>query len=77
MADPTSHQGAESLDQWKMIFRKAGFTVDRIIPDQWPWLRWFYLLHLFGLKINLQHFPLLPWPLSISNEFIFLLSKSG
>lgn len=72
------HQDARTLVQWRELFVRCGFAVERVLPDQWP-------------RQRLRHW--LPWwrprpgreepvarsflPLRWSNELVFVLRRAG
>ncbi|WP_395345062.1 class I SAM-dependent methyltransferase [Ningiella sp. W23] len=76
MRNAEGNQGAKSLIEWTELFKKNGFEVIDVIPDQYPLQRKKYLLS-FGLKR--------PDPMAIiknnkpiegTGKFIFKLAKA-
>jgi len=69
------HQDAKSLEEWTNNFLSNGFTVKKIIPDQWPLQKFFLLLPLSLRKKLLPSIHKGFLPLQYAGEFIFVLSK--
>ena len=75
MRNKQGHQGANSLVAWRDIFQANGFAVMRVLPDQWPFVRWgqFWTLGLYKPNPTVERHGHLP--LNRAYEFIFLLRK--
>ena len=71
------HQDAKSLDQWKHVFESNGFNIEKIFPDQWPLHKIISFFPLFIKKRIMLSIHKGVFPLSLSGEFIFLLSKKN
>jgi SAM-dependent methyltransferase len=69
------HADADTVENWAALFRSAGFSVLRVLPDQYPLLR----RNLWRrLRMGATHFRTVAIsraPLERANEFIFLLGK--
>jgi SAM-dependent methyltransferase len=71
------HQDAQTLAQWRALFERRGFVVERVLPDQWPRQR---LRHLLPFQR-----PRPGWrepeagsllPLRWCNELVFVLRRA-
>lgn len=70
------HQGADSLRNWRELFQASGFSVLQILPDQYPIhlrARW---SRLNLAKIDFRRPRKSCLPLTLANEFIFVLRKT-
>ncbi len=77
MRNRKGHQGAKSLLHWQTVFAQAGFSVELVLPDQYPLHKRKQWLTL-GLYRPDHRRILNSWlPLTYANEFIFLLRKSA
>ena len=70
----TGHQGAKTLEEWSTIFTAAGFKIQAVHKDSWPWIKWFRFLLLAPL-FNYYKVRNTPIPLKNSFEFVFILQK--
>ncbi len=70
------HQGAKTLEAWHTYFEKNGFEIVKVIPDQWPFVRWGQIATLGLYTPNPTKIRQGLRPLSTAYEFIFLLRKS-
>lgn len=68
------HQDAANIDTWKQRFKKAGFKIENVYPDQWPRQRWYYWLGKRGWKDIFNSVKNSEKRLQKANEFIFVLS---
>jgi SAM-dependent methyltransferase len=71
------HQDALTLVQWRGLFARAGFVVERVLPDQWPRQRWWQLLP--GQRPRPGRDERLHgawWPLRWCNELVFVLRRA-
>lgn len=70
------HQDADTLESWKTLFQRNGFTVEKVLPDQWFRQRLQRKLPppLGRLNYRPERHIL---PLRFANEFIFLLRKAS
>lgn len=73
LRNESGHQGAATLSSWSERFERAGFTIERVIADQWPLMWRERLRHRLGLDaaFTMEHRSLLP--LRYAGEFIFVL----
>lgn len=70
------NQGANNLKEWADIFKKAGFIVEELWPDQYPIFKRIKI-RSFGLrKIDYKKPIKSTIPLETANEFIFVLRKA-
>jgi SAM-dependent methyltransferase len=70
------HQDADTLESWTTFFKRNGFAVDKILPDQWFRQRLQRLMPspLGALNYRPERHLL---PLRFANEFIFLLRMAS
>lgn len=69
------HQGAKSLAEWDTLWRSHRFEVTRVLPDQWPFVRWGQLLSLGLHKPNPMQVRTGVRSLEQAYEFLFVLRK--
>ena len=70
------HAGAETLTNWRRLFESEGFTVTRVLPDQYPLHRRRRWSSLALRTVDFRK-PITPdAPLEIANEFVFVLEKT-
>lgn len=72
------HQDALTLAEWSGLFERAGFTVERVLRDQWPWQRLAQLLPGRRPRPGRREAeaPALV-PLRWCNELLFVLRRAG
>lgn len=68
------HQGAKSLEEWSLLFEEAGFEIEAIKKDSWPWIKWIRWT-TGGLFLNYYKLRNTPIPLRNTFEFIFIMKK--
>jgi hypothetical protein len=68
------HQDALNLEQWKNLFNEAGFEVQKVYPDHWPWFRLLKTVTPWR-KLNTGRILKFPFKLELAYEFIFHLKK--
>ncbi|MBL8751957.1 MAG: class I SAM-dependent methyltransferase [Planctomycetes bacterium] len=72
------HQDACTLEQWRELFTRTGFAVERVLPDQWPRQRWRQLLPWWRPRPGRAE-PVAGSlrPLRWCNELVFVLRRAG
>jgi SAM-dependent methyltransferase len=69
------HLDADTLENWTSLFESTGFSVRRVLPDQYPLLRRRLWRGLCLRRVDFRK-PIVPdEPLERSNEFVFILEK--
>jgi SAM-dependent methyltransferase len=69
------HQGANTLQNWRELFKSSGFSILQILPDQYPIHLWAQWSRLSLAKVDYRR-PRRSWlPLNLANEFVFLLKR--
>ncbi|MFT6747688.1 MAG: ubiquinone/menaquinone biosynthesis C-methylase UbiE [Glaciecola sp.] len=68
------HQGAKSLSEWTATFEKAGFHVEDVKKDSWPWIKWVRWM-TGGIFLDYYKLRNTPIPLKNTFEFIFIMTK--
>lgn len=72
------HQDAKTLQQWRELFTRVGFTIEQVLPDQWPRARFRQLLPWWHPRPGRKEPVARPWvPLRWCNELLFVMRKSG
>jgi len=69
------HQDAKSFSEWKGIFDKAGFTVQRVYPDQYPLFKKIRRRRLWLTRVDYSKLIEADFPIEQANEFMFILTK--
>ena len=72
------HQDALKLAQWRELFGRCGFVVERVLPDQWPRQRLRQLLPWRRPRpgvVEPEARPIVP--LRWCNELVFVLRRAG
>ncbi|HEX6813771.1 MAG TPA: methyltransferase domain-containing protein [Planctomycetota bacterium] len=68
------HQDARTLAQWRELFARCGFAVQRVLPDQWPRARWRQLLPWWRPRPGRKEPEARSFvPLRWCNELVFVL----
>jgi len=71
-----SHQGAKSQEEWTTIFNKVGFSIEEILPDQYP-IKKRQLVTSLGLrKIDYKKVDKPIIPMKYVHEYIYILDNS-
>ncbi|MBL8728221.1 MAG: class I SAM-dependent methyltransferase [Planctomycetes bacterium] len=72
------HQDAQTIAQWRELFVRVGFRVERVLPDQWPRARWRQLLPWWRPRPGRREPVARPLvPLRWCNELVFVLRRAG
>ncbi len=74
LKNKSGHQGAATLSEWILRFERAGFTVQRVVADQWPLMWRERCLRRLGLAPTFTRERRGWLPLTYAREFIFILS---
>ena len=76
MQNRNSHQGAKSMEAWTALFEANGFQVNKVLPDQWPMVRWPQIATLGWVKRNPYKVRPGLRPVQYADELIFLLTTA-
>lgn len=68
------HQDAKSFNEWKTLFEKHDFIIEKCIADQWPIMK-MKRIFSFGIFNDFKKVSKSIIPLAFANEFIFILKK--
>ncbi len=69
------HQGANTLQNWRELFKSSGFSILQILPDQYPIHLWAQWSRLSLAKVDYRRPRRSCLPLNLANEFVFLLKR--
>ncbi|MGB1251847.1 MAG: class I SAM-dependent methyltransferase [Candidatus Promineifilaceae bacterium] len=75
MQNKNSHQGAKNLEEWAALFDQHGFVIEKVLPDQWPMVRWPQAVSLGLVQRNPYRVRPGLRPVRYADELIFLLRK--
>ena len=75
----TGHQDALTMAEWRALFESLGFSIDRVLPDQWARQRLRYVLRGFRHvdPRSTERVASGVLPLDWANEFIFIMRKAS
>jgi SAM-dependent methyltransferase len=71
------HADADTLANWKELFRSTGFRVLNVLPDQYPLLRRRSWRKIVGGPVDFSKPVTSDAPIDRANEFVFVLGKAG
>ncbi|NBC83492.1 MAG: methyltransferase domain-containing protein [Bacteroidetes bacterium] len=71
----TAGMDAKGLEEWRKLFKSAGFTVLAVYADQWPKQRWLKWMN-GKKKVDFEKIRKPFLPLSLCNEFIIHLRNA-
>jgi SAM-dependent methyltransferase len=72
------HQDARTLSQWRDLFARCGFAVERVLPDQWPRQRVRQVLPWWRPRPGRREPVARPIvPLRWCNELVFVLRRAN
>lgn len=72
------HQDALTIEQWRALFTRVGFAIERVLPDQWPRARFRQLLPWARPRPDRPEPEARPLvPLRWCNELVFVLRRAG
>jgi SAM-dependent methyltransferase len=69
------HAGADEVDSWAALFRRCGFAVIDVLPDQYPLHRRRRWASLFTRPVDFRRPVHTTAPLDRANEFVFVLRR--
>ncbi len=69
------HADADTIENWASLFESTGFSVRRVLPDQYPLQRRRLWRGLFTGGVDFRTPVVSDEPLESANEFVFVLEK--